>query len=109
MRLKRDRKPRWKILNLIVLLVLGSLILETSLHLTPLGHKITLFLLVIAVYGLIGGWVKANTAALEDLDAEKYQEQSRDPALYGTRGFPTRTQARFRQALSLYRHETPDQ
>lgn len=104
---KRNCKPRWNMLNLIVLLAVGSLILTHGLHLTPTSHKVMLFVIVVVIYGLMGWWVKANTAALEALDAEKCREQSCDPIVYGTREFPTPTQARFREVMSFYRHEAP--
>lgn len=104
---KRNRGPRWNRLNLIVLLAVGCLVLEHSVHLTPTGHKVILFVSVGVIYGLMGLWAKANAAALEDLDSKKYREQSRDPAVYGTREFPTCTQARFREVVSFYRHEAP--
>jgi len=108
MRSKRNRRPRWSMLNLIVLAALGGLVLEHNLHLTPTGHKIALFLIVVIIYGLIGLWVKSNATALEDLDAEEYRRQSRDPALFGTPAFPTRTQSHFQETVSFYRHESPD-
>ncbi len=90
-----------------MLLAVGGLILEHSLHLTPIGHKVILSVIVVVVYGLMGLWVKANTATLDTLDAEKCRQQSRDPVLYGTQEFPTRVQARFREVMSLNRHEAP--
>lgn len=107
MRSKRNRRPRWTMLSLILILAVGGLVLEHSLHLTPIGHKIILFLIMVVTYGLMGLWVKTNSAALEDLDAEKHQEQSRDPDVYGTREFPTPAQARFREVVSFYRHVSP--
>ncbi len=104
---QRNCGPRWNRLNLIVLLAVGCLVLEHGLHLTPTGHKVILFVIVGVVYGLMGLWAKANAAALEDLDSEKHREQSRDPAVYGTREYPTCTQARFREVMSFYRHEAP--
>ncbi|NLF79458.1 MAG: hypothetical protein GX573_27510 [Chloroflexi bacterium] len=93
---KRNRRPRWYVLDLIMLLAVGALVLEHSLNVTPIGHKVILSVIVVAVYGLMGSWVKANTATLDALDAEKCREQSRDPAIFGTQEFPTHTQARFR-------------
>jgi hypothetical protein len=108
MRSKRDRRPRWNMLNLIVLAAVGGLALEHSLHLTPTGHKITLFLIIAVIYGLMGLWVKSNATALENLDAEEYRRQSRDPSIYGTPAFPTRTQSHFQETASFYRRESLD-
>jgi hypothetical protein len=108
MRSNRNRRPRWNMLNLILVLAVGGLALEHRLHLTPTGHTIVLILIVVILYGLMGVWVKSNATALEDLDAEEYRKQSRDPAVYGTPEFPTRTQSDFRETVSYYRHESPD-
>jgi hypothetical protein len=108
MRSKRNRRPRWSVLNLIMLATIGGLALEPFLHLTPTGHKIILLLIIAVIYGLMGVWVKSNATALEDLDAEEYRKRSRDPAVYGTSQFPTRTQAHFQETVSLYRREALD-
>jgi hypothetical protein len=109
MRSKRNRKPRWNMLNLIILLAVGGLALEHRLHLTPTGHTIVLILIVVILYGLMGLWVQSNATALEDLDAEDYRTLSRDPSVYGTPEIPTRTQSDFRETVLYYRHESPDQ
>ena len=105
---KQNRRPRWNMLNLVLLLAVGGLALEHWLHLSRAGHTIVLILMVVVIYGLMGLWVKSNETALEDLDTEEYREQSRDPAVYGTPEFPTRTQSDFRETVSYYRHESPD-
>jgi hypothetical protein len=107
MRPKRNRGPHWNVLNLIVLLTVVGMVLEHGLHLTPTGHKIVLLLITIAIYGLMGLWIKSSEVALQDLDDMEYRRQSCDPATYGTVQFPTRTQAYFRNVLSSYRHELP--
>ena len=109
MRSKRNRRPRWNALHLILLVVIGGLMLTHRLHLTSIDHKIVLLLIVVAAYGLMGFWIKSNTEALQELDDAEYRTQSRDPAVYGTRQFPTRTQAHFRERVSFYRHKTPDE
>jgi hypothetical protein len=108
MRSKRDRRPHWSTLNLILLAAVGGLALERGLHLTPTGHEITLLLIIAVIYGLMAAWVTSNAAALEDLDAEEYRKQSRNPAVYGTPESPTSAQAHFRETVSFYRHESPD-
>jgi hypothetical protein len=108
MRSGHNRKPHWNTLGLIVLLAIGGLIVGHGLHLTPMDHKITMLLIIAVTYGLIGLWLKANAAALEELDAEECRNRSHDPAVYGTREFPTRTQAHFQQTVSLYHHASPD-
>jgi hypothetical protein len=106
---RRNREPHWNMLYLVLPLAVGGLALEHRLHLTPTGHTIVLILIVVVIYALMGLWVKSNAIALEDLDAEEYRRQSRDPAVYGTPEYPTRTQSDFRETVSYYRHETPHQ
>ena len=108
MRSRRNRGTRWKTLNLILVVAVGLLILQHHLHLTPTGHKITLSLIVVVIYGSLGLWVKANAAALQALESEKYRKQSRDPAVYGTPEFPTRTQSHYQDVMSFYRRESPE-
>lgn len=108
MRSNRNRTPHWNALYLILLMAIGGLVFTHKLHLTPIDHKIVLLLSVVGIYGLIGLWIKSNAEALQDLDDAEYRKQSRDPVVYGTRQFPTRTQAYFREVTSFYRHESPD-
>lgn len=108
MRSNRNRRPHWKTLNVILIVAVGLLIAQHTLHFTPTGRKIALCFIVIAIYGWMGLWVKSNATALEDLDAEEYRKQSGNPAVYGTPQFPTRAQSHFQETVSLYRHETPD-
>jgi len=103
---KQNHTPRWTMLNLIVLVAIGGLALEHNLHLTPVGHKITLFLLVAVLYGLMGLWVKSNATALEDIDTEERRRQSHYPTQYGTSAFPTHRQPHFQETVSYYRRKT---
>lgn len=102
---KRNRGPRWNRLILLVLLTVGGLVLEHDLHLSPTGHKLVLFVIVGVIYGSMGLWARVNAVALEDWDAARFREQSRNPVKPGTRAPLTHTQARFREFVSLYRHE----
>ncbi|MBI5960853.1 MAG: hypothetical protein HY866_19095 [Chloroflexi bacterium] len=108
MRSNRNRGPRWNRLYLILLVVAAVLVLGHKLHVSPAEHKIILLGTIVVIYVLVGGWIKSNAAALQDIDAEAYQKQRRDPAVYGTAEFPTNTQAHFKHVTSFYRHETPD-
>ena len=104
---KRNGGPRWNRLNLLVLLAIGGLILECGLHLRPTAHKVLLVVSIVGIYGLMGLWVKANTAALEAWDIEKHREPAHDLTKYVTQAPPTDTQARLREIRPFYRHETP--
>jgi hypothetical protein len=105
MRAKRQRGPRWTMLHLIMLLGMGGLILAHDLHLSPAEHKLTLYLIVAAAYGLLGLWVRSNKRALYRQEAERYRQQRRDPTVYGTLEFPTRTQDHFRRTVSIHHHD----
>jgi hypothetical protein len=94
-------------LNLILLVAVGGLVLGHGLHLTPIDHRFILFLIILGIYGLIGLWIKSNAAALQDLGAEEYRKQSRDPEVYGTLRFPTRIQSHFRDVAAFYHHKSP--
>lgn len=108
MRSKRNRTPRWQTLDLILLATAGGLILEHHLDLTPTGHKLALILFIAFVYGWMGLWVKSNATALESMDAEEYRKKGRNPALYGTPAFPTRTQFHFQKTVAFYRRHSLD-
>lgn len=95
MRSKRNRLPHWNTLNVILLLAIGGLMLEHYLHLTPIDHKIALYLCVGVSYGLIGLWIKSNGTVLGDLD--EYRPQHHD--VYRDEQFPMGTS-------SLYQQET---
>lgn len=97
---KQHRKPHWRLLNVLLFIAIGGLIVTHSVHLTPTGHKIALFLCIVISYGLIGLWLKSNDVALQ----EEYSRQ--DPAVYGTSKFPTPTQAHFKKVLLFYRNES---
>jgi hypothetical protein len=97
-----NRRPRWLLLYLIVPLGVGGLVLEHHLHLTQNGHKVVLLLIIVAVYGLMGMWVRSNATALQDLDGEAYRKQRRDPAVYGTPEFPTQAQYHYRETMALH-------
>ena len=105
---RRNRRARWNLLSLILLLAVGGLALDHKLHFTPTGHKIALLLTVAVIYGLIGLWLRFNAAALHDLDDMEYRKQSRDPSVYGTLESPTRTQLHYREITSFYRPASPD-
>ena len=103
---KRNRTPRWILLNLIMLTAIGGLALEHGLHLTPTGHKITLVLIIAVFYGLMGLWVKSNATALEDRDAEERRRLSHDPTHYRAPALPARKRSPFQETVSYYRRET---
>lgn len=108
MRSKRNHKPRWGMLSLILLLAIGGLALEHNLNLTPTGHKIALFLVIIVIYGLIGLWIQSNAPALQDLDDIEHRKQRRAPAAKGTPESPSFEQTHFQEVASLRRPESPE-
>lgn len=109
MRSHRPHRPRWNALYFILLIAISGLVLTHGLHLASVDHKIVSLLIIVVVYGLMSLWIKSNTEALQDLEDAEYRQLSRDPAVYGTRQFPTRTQVNFREKVAFYRRETPDE
>jgi hypothetical protein len=65
MRSAKPKHPHWNTLYGVMVGVVLVLLLEHHLHLNALGHQITLLLVVLGVYGVIGLWIVANAAALE--------------------------------------------
>jgi hypothetical protein len=59
-----NTRPKWRLLNLIVLLAIGLLVLGERANLSPLGREAVEIAIVLAAFGLIGLWLRANAAAL---------------------------------------------
>lgn len=55
-----------RLLNRALLLEIGLLALVSQLHVTPTVHKLMLCLIVGTFYGVMGLWVGANEAALDE-------------------------------------------
>ena|ERR1044071_2432901 len=62
--MKYSIRPRWWILELLMALMMGLLLVEPSVPLTPGWHKVVSFIIVIIVFGLTALWVYINRGAL---------------------------------------------
>lgn len=59
-----NTRPKWRLLNLIVVLAFGLLALGARADLSQLGHEAAEIGIVLVVFGLIGLWLHANAAAI---------------------------------------------
>jgi hypothetical protein len=105
MRARGHRGPGWRTLALILVVGVAGLAVERGLHLSPGEHKLVLLGVIAGFYGVTGLWIAANRAALQDLDDAVHRQQRRDPSVYGTPRFPTRTQAHFSGTALFHRHD----
>jgi hypothetical protein len=57
-------RPKWRLLNLIVLLAVALLVVDSRAHLSQLGHELAEGAIVLATFGLLGLWLSANAEAI---------------------------------------------
>jgi hypothetical protein len=105
---KRTRTPRWKTLNVILLVAGGAMVLERRVSLTPADHKIVLIVLVLALYTLIGLWVRSNAMELQEMDYADHREQTRDPRARRQPDATTVTASRISEGMSYFRAEAAE-
>jgi hypothetical protein len=69
----KHSRPNWWILNLLIGVFMLVLYLEVKAPFSKAGHIWAEIGLVLLVYGLVAGWLKANEAALirEDWEISK--------------------------------------
>ena len=72
------QRPRWWHVCVPLLLVGGLLVLEPQAPLSPGGHQVAQFLMVLLMYGVFMGWVWCYRGAR--LHAEYEREQAHDHA-----------------------------
>ena len=68
----RELRPKWWQLNLTFPLLIVLFIEEHRLKISTLGHQVMQFGIILLVYGLILLWLKANSAALSQMDSRQY-------------------------------------
>ena len=74
--MKRDfTRPKWSLLYLSNVLVLGLFWLEAKASLSETGHKLVEVGLVIILYGLMMVWIKANEVSLINEDRESCKDK----------------------------------
>ena len=77
--MSKRRKPKWRLLNSLVIGIGLALLLAHQLPLPPLLHQFLLLVLVVLGYGLIGAWVWGNARELE-VETRQRQQAERQQA-----------------------------
>ncbi len=62
--MQNNTRPKWRLLNLIVVLAFGLLALDARVHLSQIGHEAAEIGIVLVIFGLIGLWLHANAEAI---------------------------------------------
>ena len=62
--MRNNSRPKWRLLNLIVALAIGLLALDARAHMSLIGHEASEIVIVLALFGLIGLWLRANAGAI---------------------------------------------
>jgi hypothetical protein len=68
------RRPAWWQLYLLGLAIVGLLILGARAHLSPSGHELAAIAALVAVYGLIELWLRANWRGLVSAGLEESRQ-----------------------------------
>ena len=58
-------RPRWWLLDVIMVFVMGLLMLDARAHLSESGHQIAAVAVVLVWLVLITAWLRANASAIE--------------------------------------------
>lgn len=95
--MEKQRKPGWRLLDGLVLLLVGLLFAVHWLHLATTMEILVQISLVLTCYGLMMLWLHANEAALSREDREKGSTTC-DSQLH-----LTEIQAHYRQVMARYR------
>jgi hypothetical protein len=102
MRMKQKRnQPAWWVLDLLALMLVGTLLLVHCLSLSTAGEVLLQILILLVFYGLMILWLRANSAAIQH---DQKHPKSEGTAGCAGEGIPlTETQARYRRAMAWYR------
>ena len=57
-------RPKWRLLDLIIVLAVGLLALDARAHLSQIGHEAAEVGIVLVIFGLIGLWLWTNADAI---------------------------------------------
>jgi hypothetical protein len=68
----RTARPKWWQVYLTFPLLIALFILDSRLKLSSRGHQAVQIGIILLVYGLVHLWLKANAAALSNMDHEKF-------------------------------------
>ena len=67
-----NTRPKWWQLYLSFPLLIVLFVVENRLKISTRGHQAVQFGIILFVYGLILLWLKANSAALSNMDRRQY-------------------------------------
>ena len=67
-----NTRPKWWQLYLSFPLLIMLFVVENRLKISTRGHQAVQFGIILFVYGLILLWLKANSAALSNMDRRQY-------------------------------------
>lgn len=70
--MSQDIRPKWWQVYLIFPLLIALFILDSRLKLSARGHQAVQIGILLFVYGLIHLWLKANSAALSEMDQKQF-------------------------------------
>lgn len=62
--MQNNPRPKWRLLNLIVVLAFGLLALDARAHFSQVGHEAAEIGIVLVTFGLIGLWLLTNAGAI---------------------------------------------
>jgi hypothetical protein len=65
-------RPKWWQVYLTFPLLIALFILDSRLKLSARGHQAVQIGIILLVYGLVHLWLKANAAALSNMDQQKF-------------------------------------
>jgi hypothetical protein len=77
--MKKQKNPSWWLVDILVLLLAGSLLMIHWLHLATRLEMLLQILLVVGFYGLVALWLWANSTAISQEDRAKESCRGRLP------------------------------
>jgi hypothetical protein len=69
----QNARPQWWLLYLTFPLLIVLFVLEHHLQISTRGHEALQLGIILLVYGLIYGWIKANARAISRMDQGQYR------------------------------------
>ena len=96
--MKKQQKPAWWLMDGLVLLLIGLLLMVHRLHLATGMETLLQILLILAFYGLVALWLRANRVAISQEDRKKTKLGAVNPQLN-----PTEIQVHYWQVMARYR------
>jgi type VI protein secretion system component VasK len=93
----RNKMPTWWMLDGIVLLMVGLLVVDAALPISPFWSEILMIATVLLGYGFMWVWLGANRRPLQRWDADQAAKKwARQTSSHETEE-PTRVQVYYRQ------------